>query len=494
MDFLVSIGVLILLFAGCSSQELSPSQKNKLQNVKSASQEVENFKQQSKDKTVPTMVLPSVYQEISIFDDKQITFSTEKANFRKVLYTISELSGLNLVIDKDIDSDILITISVKEAEIKEVMDVIMKMSGCYYTLSGNILHIKEFMQKSFFIPYVHSNTSFSTELGGDTLSSANGDDGSDGIKGAFELKYENPEEANNFYEQLEKNIASLLSSDGKYTLNRFSGILNVYDKKTKIDVIEEMVTNIKKQSSQQVLVEARILEVILNDGHQLGVNWDAVATSVFDAGDKISFAQTLGLVGGVAGTATYSSESVNAVINALNESGTVETLSNPRIAVLSGQSAIISSGKLLPFWEKEVQITQGTGGSASTSEVTYNRRDVLHGLTMGVTPTIMENEKIMLNIIPITSSVEDVVDFTNEDGVSVASAPIVNIKEVGTVIYAENNSLVMIGGLINSTISKKKEKVPLLGDIPFLGALFSKTKNSQEKKELVILLRIKVIR
>jgi len=551
MGFFISIGFFILLFSGCASQDLSPSPKVKIQETKSASQEIKEFKELSKKSSVPAMILPSVYQEISIFDNKSISFSAENANLRKILYTISEISGLNLVIDTDVDSDIFISLSIKEAQIKEALDVIMTMSGCYYVLQGNILHVKQYMQKSFFIPYVHSNTSFKTELGGDTLSSANSDDSgdSDGIKGSFELKYENPAEANNFYEQLEENIKALLTPEesetkiseeasgessnktsagaltrtaiaaaisdsaaastrttaksikknvlkqgGRYTLNRFSGVLNVYDKKKNVDAIEEMVNNIKKQSSKQVLVEAKILEIILNDGHQLGINWDAVATSVFESGDSLSFGQTLGLTGGVAATASYSGRSVNAVLTALDESGTVETLSNPRISVLSGQSAIISSGKLIPFWEKEVQITQGTGGSASTSEVTYNRRDVLDGLTMGVTPTVMEDGKIMLNIIPITSSIEDTVDFKNEDGVSVASAPIVNIKEAGTVIFARDDSLVMIGGLIDNTTSKDKQKVPLLGDIPFLGSLFSKTKNSEEKRELVILLRIKIIK
>ncbi len=154
---------------------------------------------------------------------------------------------------------------------------------------------------------------------------------------------------------------------------------------------------------------------------------------------------------------------------------------------------MISSGKLIPFWEKEVQTTQGTGGSASTSEVTYTRRDILDGVTLGVTPTVMENGKIMLNIIPITSSIEEVVSHFDENGKSVASAPILNIKEAGTVIYAMVNDLVLIGGLINNTTSKQENKVPWLGDIPLLGVLFTKTVSTDEKRELVILIRLKII-
>jgi len=188
---------------------------------------------------------------------------------------------------------------------------------------------------------------------------------------------------------------------------------------------------------------------------------------------------------------SYDTKSFSAVIDALDESGDVDTLSNPSINVLSGQSAIISSGKLVPFWEKEVQTTSNTSGS--DSEVTYSRRDVLDGVTMGVTPTVLDDGRIMLNIIPITSSIEEVVDYKDQNGISVATAPILNIKEAGTVIYAKDNNLVLIGGLINNSVSKEEQKVPFLGDIPYMGGLFKKTVNTNEKRELVILLRLKIV-
>ncbi len=495
MAYFISIIWVLALLAGCSSHNNSLSEDTEKQsNIKSAKQEMEAFKKSSVNGSTPEMVLPSVYQNVSVFDDKKITFSAEDAPFSKVMYSISELSGLNLILDQDIDKNITITMSVNEAELLDALDVIMNISGCYYNLNGNILHVKQFERKTFLIPYVHSNTSFTTELGGDTLNSANsGKSGAQGIKGDFKLKFDNPKEINSFYEQLEKNIASLVSSDGKYTLNRFSGTLSVYDKKVNVNAIETMINRVKKQCNQQVLIEAKILEVVLNNNHSLGISWDAVANSVLSSGDKLQLQQPLGLSGAISGTMIYSAKNFSSVVSALNAYGDVDTLSNPSISVLSGQSAIISSGKLLPFWEKEVQITQGTGGSASTSEVTYTRRDVLNGLTMGVTPTVLDDSNIMLNVIPITSSIEDVVEYADENGKTVASAPVLNVKEAGTIIYAKNNDLVLIGGLINNAVSKKEEKVPLLGEIPWLGSLFTRTVKTDEKRELVILIRIKVV-
>lgn len=511
MASLVSITLIsyLLLFSACTAQpqthEDNKQEQKEDKYSNTAKKSIKAFKEdnrQRKQGNVPSLILPSVYEEVSVFGEDKITLSAQNAELGTLLHSVSKVSGLNLIIDNEIDSKMPITLSVNDASVEEVLNTLMDISGCYYQLAGNILHVKLFMRKNFNIPYTHSTTSFKTDLGGDVLNSAfnggssggsGGGGGSQGIRGEFALKFDNPDKMNGFYEQFEDSIKSILSPEGSYTLNKFSGILSVYDKRKNIDAIEKITKEIKTQIHQQVLIEARILEVVLNDGHSLGVSWEAVADSILKAGDQLALQQTLSLAGAVAGTMTYTSSNFNAIISALDSSGDVDTLSNPRIKVLSGQSAIISSGKLVPFWEKEVQTNQGTGGSASNTEVTYNRRDVLHGLTMGVTPTIMENGKIMLNVIPITSSIEDVLEHHDEDGNVVASAPILNVKEAGTVIFAKDNDLVLIGGLINNTVKTQEDKIPLLGDIPYLGALFKTEVSKKEKRELVILIRLKVI-
>jgi len=502
----VQLGLLLLFIAGCTTQstpEVKESDKNSTEkteeNFLTASQEIKNFRDNELLKSsVPQMILPPVYQEISVFDDGKITFSAQNTSFSKLLYSLSQTAGLNLIIDRDIDTHIPITMSVKDASIETVLDIMMEISGNYYILKGNILHIKQFMSKSYNIAYIHSATSFGSELGGDTLNSAQaggsssgGGGGSQGVKGNFQLKFDNPSKTNDFYGQLESNVQALLSEEGKYTLNKFTGTLSVYDKKHNIDAITTIIDSIKRKANQQVSIEAQILEVTLNNDHSLGIDWTAVKQNVATAGDTLSLSQTLGLAGPVAGVVSYSSSNFSAVISALNSNGDVDTVSNPKIKVLSGQSALITSGKLVPFWEKEVQVTQGTGGSASTNEVTYNRRDVLDGITMGVTPTIMENGNIMLNIVPVSSKIEKVITYV-DGGLTVASAPVLNIKEAGTVIYARDNDLVLIGGLISTTTSEVEESIPFLGSIPYLGMLFRNTVYKKEKHELVILLKLNV--
>jgi len=504
----LSLATLLLMIAGCADKVKTAQTDNRLNNIKSASKVIDDFEesQNVKANNVPTMVLPPVYQNISVFDSQTITFSAENANLDKVLYSISKIAGLNLIIDKDVEKNIPITLSVEDANLEDVLKIIMQMSGCYYQLEGNILHVREYIRKRFNVSYVHANTSFETKLGGDTLSSAtSGSGGSSGgsggssgggssgagITGKYSLSYKSPKHMDDYYEGLEESIKSLISKNGQYTLNRFSGILSVYDKKQNVDAIANLIKDMKKQFNRQILIEAKILEVSLNKSHQLGINWDVVGKSVFSPGDTLKMAQSLALPGAVAGTMTYSSNNFNALINAIDENGKIDTLSNPRIKVLNGQSAIISSGKLVPYWEKQVDTTQGT--ATSDTQVTYNRRDVLDGVTMGVTPTVMSNGKIMLNITPISSSIEGEKQYFDENGNSVATAPVINIKEAGTIIYAKDNDLVLIGGLISNSVSKKHTSIPFLGDIPYVGSLFRQVDNVKEKKELVILLKIKVV-
>ncbi len=497
MGSFISLGLILLLISGCAGTSVTPAAKKK-ESIKSATKAIKSFQQYNDEKQnlAPAMILPPVYEEVSVFDGQNITFSAENANLYKVLYSISKIAGLNLIIDRDVENNIPVTLSVKDANLEDVLSIIMQMSGCYYNLEGNILHVKEYMRKRFNISYVHSNSSFSTKLGGDTLSSAtsggsSGGSSSQGISGKYSLKYDTPKDANNFYKHLDDNIKLLVSKNGKYTLNKFSGVLSVYDKKQNIDAISNLIKDVKKQFNKQVLIEAKILEVTLNKSHQLGINWDVVGKSVFSPGDTLNIQQSLGLTGAVAGTVSYSANNFNALINAIDQNGNIDTISNPRIKVLNGQSAIISSGKLVPYWEKQVDTSQGT--STNNILVTYNRRDVLDGITMGVTPTVMENGRIMLNVTPISSSIESEKVYHDDQGVSVATAPIINIKEAGTIIYAKNNDLVLIGGLMSTSIKKNKQEVPFLSNLPLVGSLFTQVNNTKEKKELVILLRLKVI-
>jgi MSHA biogenesis protein MshL len=488
----LSIGLLLSLFlAGCYTKS-PPTHPDKLsetaQNA-SASSEIKFFNEQAKNTPPPPMVLPSVYHTISPFSGKTISMGAENANLRQVLYIIAQNAGLNLIINSDVDANTTITLTLDKAPIEDALDTVMELSGCSYTLKNNMLYVQQYSQRTFSIPYIHTQSSFDSTLGGDILGQ---NAKASGVSGKFALNYKNPIEANDFYKQIEANIKETLSPNGKYTLNKFTGTLIVTDTKKSLDNIDSMLKKIKKSASRQVLIEAKILEVVLNDEHELGVDWNTLPGAIGD----FTLSQTLGLSKAVAGTFSYSDKHLNAVMHALDTAGDVETLSNPRIKVSSGQSALFTSGKLVPFWDLEVTPSTTTGTTITPAIYEYTRRDVLDGLSLGVTANITEEGQIILNIVPVTSTIEGektitrTIDTVPEE---VANAPILSIKEAGTIIYARNNDLVLIGGLMNTIKKDQRESIPLLGEVPYLGALFSRTYQKDEKRELVILLKLTMV-
>jgi len=476
--------LLIFLLLGCSTKEVSVNQPK-----------IKPFEEKKQLPPPPPIVFENPYKEISPFEDKFITLSAKDAPLSYFLHSIAKAAEMNLVIGKDVDINQKITLNLQNAPLKEALDIIMEITGYFYQTKGNILFVKKYMSKIFKIPYIHTTSSYNSSLGGDVLGANNtntGESNTNNVKGDFSLEYENPKEVNDFYTQLENNLKFLISKKGSFTLNKFTGVLIVTDTRENIKKIEKFLNKITKAASKGVLIEAKILEVILNKDHQLGINWSKVFESVSNG--RLTITQTLGLSNAVAGSLEYTKQNFNLLIQAIESSGKVQTLSNPRIRVLNGQSAIILSGDIYPFWEKSVNYTTINTGNNTTvvPEVSYTRRDVLQGISLGVTPIIKDDETIILNIVPVSTSIEDVVTFSQDNQI-VAMAPKLNIKEAGTVIKAKNNDLIVIGGLINDKKTKSIVKVPILGDIPIIKNLFRRTVISKSKRELVILLKIRIM-
>ena len=382
--------------------------------------------------------------------------------------------------------------------LKDAIDLSMSISNTYFELTGNVLHVKKLMTKTFEIPFINMKPMTKSSLGGDILG---GEDADTGLTGEFTLETESDEDNANYYEQIEKSFENILSEDGKFSINKYTGTLVVTDFYKNVQVAKTVIQNLKDFIGKQVLIDAKIMEVILNNEHQLGINWQKAWTpgdgslSISQMGGQTSsVAGVLAspLTGAVATTMAYSKNSFSSIIQAMETAGSIEVVSNPRIKVLNGQTGIISSGNKVPYWDKEVEAdTVDAAGVITKGETTYNRTDVLNGITLGVSPIIKKNGEVLLNIVPIVTNIEGETSFM-DDGKVVATAPIINVKEVGTTILTKHNDMVIIGGLISSVKKDFEYKTPLLGDIPALGAFFKRTEKVTEKRELVIMLKIEV--
>jgi MSHA type pilus biogenesis protein MshL len=179
-------------------------------------------------------------------------------------------------------------------------------------------------------------------------------------------------------------------------------------------------------------------------------------------------------------------------LNALKTQGNTKVLSNPKISVLNGQPAMISVGKNITYVDK-ITVTKGTADSPGDT-FAPETASVLSGVGLGLTATILDNNEIILNLIPITSElVGDVVQYkTFADGSSVG-LPVVNIREMSTTVRVKDGDMLVIGGLISDMNDQTGNFAPVLGEIPLVKYLFGHEEKVKNKRELIILLKPRII-
>jgi general secretion pathway protein D len=251
----------------------------------------------------------------------------------------------------------------------------------------------------------------------------------------------------------------------------------------------------------QVLVEAVIAEVSYDKAKKLGVQWivdgtpdgsgpvgvinlgSPSITSIVQAAESGS-AISLGS-GTLIGAGKFDSSSVNfaALIQALESDGSSNILSTPSLMTLDNQEAEIVIGQNVPF------ITGTYANSSSSSSVnpfqTVERKDV--GLSLKVKPQINEGDAIKLEIEQEASSI-------SSTAVTGASDLITKKRAIKTVVLVEDGSTIVLGGLIDEKLEQTEEKVPILGDVPLLGALFRANSTTKAKQNLMVFLRPVIMR
>ncbi|GAB6072289.1 pilus (MSHA type) biogenesis protein MshL [Venenivibrio stagnispumantis] len=433
---------------------------------------------------------------------KLYTLSLEDAPLKTILYALTKDTNINVILAPDIDPNIKITANFKNVTFEDALETILKIANLSYEQKNNLIYIKSTMTKTFKIPYVKSISNYSSDLGGDVLGGTGGSGGGTGggtgsgtgttnLKGKFSINYKAEEDVNDLYKQIEDNLSSILSEKGKYTLNKFSGILIVEDRRDRIELIEKFLESLKKEIEKQVQIEAKIVEVSLSDSYAFGIDWSVLTKNFLGTGAQVVVSQTLSLPNSNASINVVSSD-FNALLTALAQVGKVETLSNPRIRVINGQSALISSGTIIPFWEKELNAVGGTATTQPITTVTYTRTNILSGIMLGVTPYIDDDGEITLNVVPVATNIQGTKQLT-ENGQVVAEAPIIAVKETGTVIKVKDGDIVIIGGLISKENNDTENKVPVLGDVPGFGNLFKQKSVSKTRKELIIFLKPTII-
>ncbi|GAB1137377.1 MAG: pilus (MSHA type) biogenesis protein MshL [Shewanella algae] len=306
-----------------------------------------------------------------------------------------------------------------------------------------------------------------------------------------------------FWGELQKTLESILgnSGDGRsVVVTPQAGLVTVRANPDELRQIRSFLSTAESHLQRQVILEAKILEVTLSDGYQQGIQWqDVLGSALADGNTKVNFGTSEGSFGdqiteAIGGVTSLSLKGTDftAMITLLDTQGDVDVLSSPRVTASNNQKAVIKVGR------DEYFVTDVSSTTvASTTPVTSPEVELtpfFSGIALDVTPQIDKDGSVLLHVHP---SVTDVKEQKKSIKISDSSLDLPlaqsEIRESDTVIKALSGDVVVIGGLMKSENTEVVSKVPLLGDIPFIGEAFTNRSKLKRKTELVILLKPTVV-
>ncbi len=285
-----------------------------------------------------------------------------------------------------------------------------------------------------------------------------------------------------------------------------AGLVTVRAYPKELKAVREFLDQSGEHLKRQVVLEARILEVSLNEGYEQGVDWSGLSAS-WDGGKGITGGgslmdspiastpnQIFRALGGGAGF-TISDGNFNVAVSLLKTQGDVNTLSSPRVTATNNQKAVIKVGTDEYFVTNASTTTTTSGTSAPIVTPNVELTPFFSGIALDVTPQIDEAGRVLLHIHPSVIDTEEqskTIDVGTTDPLVLPLAKS-SIRESDTVVQANNGDIIVIGGLMKTDRQEIVSKVPLLGDIPWVGEAFTNRRESNRKVELVILLKPTVV-
>jgi MSHA biogenesis protein MshL len=288
--------------------------------------------------------------------------------------------------------------------------------------------------------------------------------------------------------------------------NAETGVISVRATNKQHEKVQEFIDKVMGSAKKQVLIEATIVEVTLNDGYKAGIDWSRLG-KLGSAG--FVFSQVLGPQVGTlvnAASITRASDSSGIVagyvngnrgilssVQLLEQFGNTKVLSSPKLMVLNNQTAVLKVVDNLVYFTVQAQQTTGTTTSQPFTTVTTTPNTVPVGVVMSVTPQINDAGNVNINVRPTITSLIRYVPDPNPQIPTNQGIPEIRTREMESLLQINSGNTAVLGGLMQDDIKTSTDKVPGLSNIPGIGKVFTGKNDSNKKTELVIFLRPTVI-
>ena len=293
--------------------------------------------------------------------------------------------------------------------------------------------------------------------------------------------------------------------------NAESGVLSIRATSRQHEKVQEFLDQVMVSAKRQVLIEATIAEVQLNNQYQRGIDWTRLRSVAGFGFTQASGATPAGVNTNAftLGFATGPGLGIAGTLKLLESFGDVRVLSSPKLSVLNNQTAVLKVVDNLVYFTVTASTTTAANSPAVTTfSTTVNSVPV--GFIMAVVPQISENDSVLLNIRPtISRKLTDVADpnpsLANPCGIPVpvggcnipgisSLIPVIQTREMESVMRVQSGQTAVLGGLIQDSVTNIEDGIPGVNRVPGLGQLLAQRKDINQKTELVIFLRSTVIR
>jgi len=378
--------------------------------------------------------IADIYKEHERIGEGGITLSIQDADIQTVLKALARQKNLNIVSSPEVNGKV--SVHLHDAPLGEALNAVIVLNGFDYARKGNILYVFK---------------------------------GTGGAAGADRIGREVKTYKMNYVDidEVMKNVREILSPSAMVTVYKPDKTLIVEDTAPRLARLEKVLRLIDVPPLQ-VLIEAKILEIRLNDDTALGIDWNQAFEHFETSGHLLTQGLANRSEGGGQGLFFQSvSNHFSLFLDALQTQNRVNTLSTPKLIALDGKEAkIIVGGKLGYF------VTTATN---TTVLQTVEFLEV--GTQLVLTPHIMGDGNIIMEIHPEVS-----------DGTVTAGLPSETTTEVTTTLIAKDGGTIFMGGLIRDRKEDIRNQVPGLGCIPFFGVLFGRTDNTTQKTEIIVMI------
>ena len=426
----------------------------------------------------------------------------------ELLFALARDARLNLDIDPSIDGQV--SINAIDQTLPQILKRISRQVSLRYYIDGPnlVVEVDRPFTRIYRIDYLNISRETSSDVGIETaLGTGSGDD-SGGSTGDSSATISS-ESSNDFWSSLEDNIR-LLATDGDIEgvviSNRETGTVSVRTTSKAHESIQRFIDTVLASARRQVLIEATVVEVTLNDDFQAGVDWSRIAV-----GNGWSFGQELldsttelgelpglttpGSGAVVAGTYQHnnSDRNISAAIKALDAFGEVSVMSSPKIMALNNQTSILKVADNTVYFEVESTGATVSDGVTIAGVTNTTPKTVPVGFVMNVTPFISQDDEVILNIRPTITRIIRFVTDPNPDLTIPNLIPEIQVREMESVLRVSSGETAVLGGLMQDTASSQDVGTPGLHDAEGIGLLFGTKTRELDKTELVIFLRPRIV-